>query len=107
MLLYPLSMVLLLFYDVLRDSKSPSAESGVLAIEEFVDYLKRIKQELDCDVHKMFEGCIKMHRVARSAVSSHQCLPFTCTSINLDYPTVLFEVTIKPIFPRQSLCLWI
>ncbi|KAH7121659.1 hypothetical protein EDB81DRAFT_913927 [Dactylonectria macrodidyma] len=90
MLLHPLSMVLLLFYDVLRDPKSPGAESSVLAIEEFVDYLKRIIQELGCDVHRMLEGCTKMRRVARSAILPNHYLPVTHTSSNLD-PTVLFE----------------
>lgn len=68
MLVYPLSMVMLLLSDVLRDSKSPSAESSVLAIEECVNYLRRIKQDLHCDVSKMLEGCTKMHIVAQSVV---------------------------------------
>ncbi|KAH7137345.1 hypothetical protein B0J13DRAFT_559521 [Dactylonectria estremocensis] len=68
MLVYPLSMVMLLLSDVFRDPKVPSAELSVLAIEEFVNYLKRLKQDLHCDVSIILEGCTKMHDIARCVV---------------------------------------
>ncbi|KAK7409606.1 hypothetical protein QQX98_008201 [Neonectria punicea] len=85
MLLYPLSMTLLLLYDVLRDPQAPSAETSVLAIKEFVNYLRRIKQDLDCDVNKLLEGCTRMHCVAQSAILPEYPLPVARTNNSLDY----------------------
>ncbi|KAH6971936.1 hypothetical protein EDB80DRAFT_784418 [Ilyonectria destructans] len=84
MLVYPLSMVMLLLSDVLRDPKSPSAKPSVLAIEECVNYLRRIKQDLHCDVSKMLEGCTRMHNVAQSFVFPGHVLLDVRKSSSLD-----------------------
>ncbi|KAF7555671.1 hypothetical protein G7Z17_g1945 [Cylindrodendrum hubeiense] len=68
MLFYLLSMVILLLSDILRDPKDPSAKQSVLAIEECLNYLRRMKQDLQGGMKNILDGCTKMHDIARCVV---------------------------------------
>lgn len=61
--------MLVLLSAVLEQPHSHDATDHLHAIQRFIDYLVRLKED-GCHVDRMIEGCSKLHRVPSHAVKS-------------------------------------
>ncbi|UNI18536.1 hypothetical protein JDV02_004799 [Purpureocillium takamizusanense] len=69
MIRYPLAAMLALLFAVLEHPRSHGVTEHLHAMQRFIDYLVRLKQD-DCHVDVMIEGCTKLVELAKSVVQT-------------------------------------
>ncbi|KAF4973148.1 hypothetical protein FSARC_492 [Fusarium sarcochroum] len=59
---------LVLLTSILEFPSYPQAEVDVTIMADFVEFIQRLEEELDCDLQGLLAGCLKLQEIAENAV---------------------------------------